>query len=59
MHDKVCFLREYIKKDVKMLRRVKIMLHVVREKNYWLLIIDRLEVSLHRFLSCIYLVYLG
>lgn len=39
MHDKVCFLREYIKKDVKMLRRVKIMLHVVREKNYWLLII--------------------
>lgn len=44
-----------------MLRRVKIMLHVVREKNYWLLIIiyDRLEVSLHRFLSCIYLVYLG
>lgn len=44
-----------------MLRRVKIMLHVVREKNYWLLIIkyNRLEVSLHRFLSCIYLVYLG
>ena len=39
MHGKVCFLREYIKKDVKMLRRVKIMLHVVREKNYWLLII--------------------
>lgn len=39
MHDKVCFLREYIEKDVKMLRRVKIMLHVVREKNYWLLII--------------------
>lgn len=26
-------------KDVKMLRRVKIMLHVIREKNYWLLII--------------------
>ena len=39
MHDKVCFLREYIKKDVKMLRRVKIMLHVIRGKNYWLLII--------------------
>lgn len=33
------FYEEYIKKDVKMLRRVKIMLHVVREKNYWLLII--------------------
>ena len=26
-------------KDVKMLHKVKIMLHVVREKNYWLLII--------------------
>lgn len=61
MHGKVCFLREYIKKDVKMLRRVKIMLHVIREENYWLLIIiyDRLGVSLHRFLSCIYLEYLG
>lgn len=33
------FFMKYIKKDVKMLRRVKIMLHVVREKNYWLLII--------------------
>lgn len=44
-----------------MLRKVKIMLHVIREKNYWLPIIiyDRLEVSLHRFLSCIYLEYLG
>ena len=42
MHGKVCFLREYIEKDVKMLRRVKIMLHVVREKNYWLLIINLL-----------------
>lgn len=39
MHGKVCFLREYIKKGVKMLRRVKIMLHVIREKNYWLLIV--------------------
>ena len=25
--------------DVKMLRRIKIMLHVIRGKNYWLLII--------------------
>lgn len=33
MHGKVCFLREYIKKDVKMLRRVKIMLHVIREEK--------------------------
>lgn len=33
------FLREYIKKNVKMLRKVKIMLHVIREKNYWLPII--------------------
>lgn len=33
------FYENILKKDVKMLRRVKIMLHVVREKNYWLLII--------------------
>lgn len=26
-------------KDVKMLRKVKIVLHVIREKNYWLPII--------------------
>lgn len=39
MHGKVCFLREYIEKDVKMLRRVNMMLHVIRQKNYWLLII--------------------
>lgn len=39
MHDKVCFYENILKKDVKMLRRIKIMLHVVREKNYWLLII--------------------
>lgn len=30
---------KFMLKDVKMLRRVKIMLHVVQEKNYWLLII--------------------
>lgn len=30
---------KFMLKNVKMLRRVKIMLHVVREKNYWLLII--------------------
>lgn len=30
---------ENVLKDVKMLRRVKIRLHVIREKNYWLLII--------------------
>lgn len=30
---------ENILKSVKILRRVKIMLHVIREKNYWLLII--------------------
>lgn len=29
----------FVLKNVKMLRRVKIMLHVVREENYWLLII--------------------
>lgn len=33
------FYENISKKDVKMLRRVKIMLHVIREKNYWLLII--------------------
>lgn len=33
------FYENISKKNVKMLRRVKIMLHVVREKNYWLLII--------------------
>ena len=27
------------RKDVKMLHKVKSMLHVVRQKNYWLLII--------------------
>lgn len=44
-----------------MLRRVKIMLHVVREKNYWLLIIiyDGLEVSLHRFLKLYISEHLG
>lgn len=33
------FYENISKKDVKMLRRVKIMLYVIREKNYWLLII--------------------
>lgn len=33
------FYENILKKSVKMLRRVKIMLHVIREKNYWLLII--------------------
>lgn len=33
------FYENILKKDVKMLHRVKIMLHVIREKNYWLLII--------------------
>lgn len=33
------FYENVLKKDVKMLRRVKVMLHVIREKNYWLLII--------------------
>lgn len=33
------FYENILKKDVKMLRRVKIMLHVIRGKNYWLLII--------------------
>lgn len=33
------FYENILKKGVKMLRRVKIMLHVIREKNYWLLII--------------------
>lgn len=33
------FYENILKKTVKMLRRVKIMLHVIREKNYWLLII--------------------
>lgn len=35
---KYVFTRIY-QKDVKMLRKVKIMLHVIREKNYWLPII--------------------
>lgn len=39
MQGRVCFLRESIKKDVKMLRRVKIMLRVIRQQKYWLLII--------------------
>lgn len=30
---------KFMLKEVKMLRRVKMMLHVIREKNYWLLII--------------------
>lgn len=33
------FYENISKKYVKMLRRVKIMLYVIREKNYWLLII--------------------
>lgn len=33
------FFISLCEKDVKMLRRVKIMLHVVQGKNYWLLII--------------------
>lgn len=39
MHGKACFLRECIKKDVKMLRRVKLMLRVIRQQKYWLLIV--------------------
>lgn len=39
MHGRVCFLRECMKKDVKMLRRVKLMLRVIRQQKYWLLII--------------------
>lgn len=39
MHGRVCFLRECIKKDVKMLRRVKKMLRVIWQQKYWLLII--------------------
>ena len=35
----LAFLRECMKKDVKMLRRVKLMLRVVRQQKYWLLII--------------------
>lgn len=33
------FFTRIYQKDVKMLRKVKIMLHVIREKNYWLPII--------------------
>lgn len=40
MHGRVCFLRECMKKDVKMLRRVKLMLRVIRQQKYWLLIIE-------------------
>lgn len=40
------FYENILKKDVKMLRRVKIMLHVVREKNYWLLIINLISATL-------------
>lgn len=29
----------FMLKDVKMLRRVKMMLHVIRQQKYWLLII--------------------
>lgn len=36
---KYVFYENISKKDVKMLRKVKIMLHVIREKNYWLPII--------------------
>lgn len=36
---KCMFFIDLCQKDVKMLRRVKIMLHVVREENYWLLIV--------------------
>ena len=39
MQGRVCFLRECMKKDVKMLRRVKLMLRVIRQQKYWLLII--------------------
>lgn len=39
MHGRVCFLRECMKKDIKMLRRVKLMLRVIRQQKYWLLII--------------------
>lgn len=30
---------KFMLKEVKMLRRVKIMLHVIRQQKYWLLII--------------------
>lgn len=30
---------KFMLKDVKMLRRVKMMLHVIRQQKYWLLII--------------------
>ena len=39
MHGRVSFLRECTKKDVKMLRRVKLMLRVIWQQKYWLLII--------------------
>ena len=36
---KCMFFIVVYRKDVKMLHKVKSMLHVVRQKNYWLLII--------------------
>lgn len=33
------FYENVSKKDVKMLRRVKLMLRVIRQQKYWLLII--------------------
>ena len=39
MHGNVCFFIGRCKKAVKMLRGVKLMLHVIRQQKYWLLII--------------------